>query len=208
VNVRGPVPSERVVRIALVAMIALGIAVAMWLVWTLLSLGHQVQEQRDENATQSAALLSLRDTNASQDAALEEANRRLVAAGKNPITIPPGSPGNTGPRGPRGYPGPTGPKGRRGETIVGPTGARGVAGPAGARGNTGPAGATGTQGPTGQQGPQGAPGEQGPAGEPGKDPWPFVFSFTVDSVGQGSTTYTVTCDASGCTVEKQGGQDA
>jgi hypothetical protein len=142
-NVRGPVPSERMVRIALITMIVLGVAIAVWLVFTLLSLGHQVKQQEDESSALSGAVSSLRDTNAKQDAALDEANRRLVAAGENPITIPPGAPGNVGPRGPRGYPGPTGERG-----VVGPRGPRGIQGstptvPAGEQGATGPQGPVG-----------------------------------------------------------------
>jgi hypothetical protein len=66
------------------------------------------------------------------------------------------------------------------------------------------------QGPQGPPGPAGDTGQQGPAGpqgDPGKDAFPFVFAFTVDGIG-GSTTYTVTCTDSGCTVDKQEGPDA
>jgi hypothetical protein len=189
------------VRIAMIAMIVLGVAIAVWLVFTLLSLGHQVNEQQDEDSAQTSALASLRETNVKQDAALEEANRRLVAAGENPITIPPVHAGDTGPRGPRGYPGPRGPRGRQGKAIVGPRGPAATVPPV-------HDGADGQDGADGAPGPKGDKGDTGATGAPGPDPWPFVFAFTVDDPPIGSTTYTVTCTASGCTVDKQEGPDA
>jgi hypothetical protein len=207
-NVKGPVPSERMTRIALIAMIVVGIVVASWLIWTLLSLGREVNQQQDEGRALSGDISSLRDTNALQDAALEEANRRLVAAGERPITVPPGSPGDVGPRGPRGYPGPTGATGPKGATGTrGKTGATGPIPtvPPGQQGATGPAGPAGAKGDTGPQGPLGP---QGDRGEPGTDAFPFKFAFTVDNPPIGSTTYIVTCTASGCTVDKQDVPDA
>lgn len=128
--------------------------------------------------------------------ALEEANRRLVNAGRNPVTDPvpgpAGIPGLTGAPGPMGPPGPVGRRGAAGED--GRDGQAGRNGSNGADGATGPAGSAGDDGPPGPAGPQGDP---GPAGE---DAFPFTFTFTVERNPLQSTTYVVTCTVEACTV--------
>lgn len=109
-----------------------------------------------------------------QQAALQQANRRLVAAGREPVKDPttPAPPPSIvfGPIGPAGPAGETGPRGARGED--GPRGPRGFIGPAGADGLdglNGADGATGAAGPPGPTGPAGPTGPSGKAGTDGKD---------------------------------------
>lgn len=164
---RAPVPSRRVVSgmtTGLVMLVALGViglvAAAIWLV---------------------VRVNDMQATNTAQDAAIREANERLVDAGEPPVTVPPtpsepeqGEPGETGeagpagPAGPRGLPGVDGTDGQDGKRGPrGFTGIDGTQGPPGADGATGPQGAQGPQGPKGEAGPPGPAGEQGPQGATG-----------------------------------------
>lgn len=180
-----PVPSSRslIVGTWLVA-----IAVLVLIVWMLATIGRlstdTVQTREDLASTKSDAakvFTSLADSNAAQDAALEEANRRLREAGKAPVPTPPipasatrgipGVPGIPGDRGlpgingASGIPGARGPAGRNGgDGVDGSTGPAGSDGSAGANGEPGSPGKDGANGSDGARGPQG---DQGPAGDPG-----------------------------------------
>lgn len=169
--------------------VVLGLAVLLWLVWTVKSLAGELREANDA-----------RDALASQ----------VQQLGGEPVAGPPGSRGQVGPEGPAGDPGdrgPMGPQGPGGETgpsgSPGPSGAPGEAGPSGepgSQGQAGEAGPPGPQGDPGPAGPQGEPGEQGPRGERGAaGPAPSSWSFTYQGttyrctpVSEGSTRYS--CD--------------
>ncbi len=195
---RFPVPSRRALTIGAWVVALAVIALIVWMLATIGRLSDdavQTQEELDTAKGQAGEVFeSLTETNAAQDAALAEANRRLRRAGEAPVTTPPspevvvGEPGATGATGGRGGRGPAGPTGATGPTGPrGATGATGATGPAGERGLTGAVGPTGKAGepgppgvdgddgvdaegfigPAGPAGPQGERGEQGPRGEPG-----------------------------------------
>ncbi len=146
--------------------------------------------------------------NAAQDAALDEANRRLIEAGEQPVPTPePGPAGDPGQVGAQGIAGPRGPVGSEGDPGPrGPRGAMGRPGVDGIDGQDGIDGAPGSKGDKGdpgQQGPQGPAGADGADGKDGKDgqsAFPFTFTFVVQTNPAQSTTYTVTCQVDGCTV--------
>lgn len=169
--------------------VVVGLAVLLWLVWTVRSLAgdlREANEARDALATQVQQL------------------------GGEPVAGPPGSRGKVGPEGPAGEPGdrgPMGPQGPAGETgpsgSPGPSGEPGDVGPSGAPGSDGnagepgPPGAKGDPGPAGPQGEQGPRGERGPAG-PAPSSWTFTYqgvTYTCRPVEDGSTRYTCTSDA-------------
>lgn len=174
--------------IAIVAAFALlGVALAV------------VADRQDQNAASIAEEQARRERVeeqlSEQQVASEQLARQVRRLGGTPVVDPsdlpagePGPAGATGPAGPRGEQGARGPRG--------PAGAPGASGEDGAPGATGEPGPAGPQGPAG---PAGAQGERGPEGPAGQDPWPFTFAFTVQTL-TGSTTYTVTCAAAGCTV--------
>jgi hypothetical protein len=82
-----PRATNRMVAIAWVIVALLAVLILTWLVVTVVSQSDQIHEQQV--------------TNAAQDQALAEANRRLTQAGEQPVTTPPaGPPGAVGERGP------------------------------------------------------------------------------------------------------------
>lgn len=158
------------------AVIAAAIVAGAWLIATVLTVAAGQQEsQRDRNDLyDQIAKLQARD--AVQSAALEEANRRLEAAGEPPVDEPAAEepvdaddeivliPGPPGLRGLSciediGLPACRGTRGAPGEDSTRP-------GPEGAAGRDG---ATGPQGPAGPAGPKGEPGDPGRDGVDGKD---------------------------------------
>jgi len=195
---RDPRISRRTEIAAWAVVGALFLALLVWLVVTVADQSDQIRE------TQAV--------NQAQDSALAEANRRLEAAGEQPVATPEpgpaGEPGQVGPVGPPGPQGVRGPMGARGlQGIRGALGEGGTDGSTGGTGATGPKGAKGETGATGLQGPAGADGADGADGQDGTDgadPWPFTFTFTVpsDIPGQDGHTYVVTCHVDGCTVSE------
>ena len=116
------------------------------------------------------------------------------ADGATGATGPTGATGAQGTQGNQGYTGSTGAQGNIGATgaqgnqgDVGATGAQGNIGATGAQGNTGNIGATGAQGSTGAQGNTGATGADGVGYR--------LYSFTSNTIGTGTKTFTVTQDA-------------
>lgn len=82
----GPAPSHRAVRVlTLVAVVATFLV----LLWIILRVDHQEKALHQAGADQH----ELQVVNDKQDAALAEANRRLIKAGKDPVVGPPGAPG-------------------------------------------------------------------------------------------------------------------
>lgn len=167
--------------------VVLGLAVLLWLVWTVRSLAGDLREANDA-----------RDALASQ----------VQQLGGEPVAGPPGSRGAVGPEGPAGNPGdrgPMGPQGPAGATgpsgSPGPSGQPGDAGPTGEPGSDGQAGQAGPPGtkgdpgpagPKGEQGPKGDRGERGPAG-PAPSSWTFTYqgtTYTCTPTSDTSTTYT------------------
>lgn len=169
--------------------VVLGLAVLLWLVWTVRSLAGD-----------------LREANQARDALAQQVQQ----LGGEPVAGPPGSRGKVGPEGPEGEPGdrgPMGPQGPGGEPgpsgSPGPSGEPGEpgkAGPSGAPGAAGEAGPPGPQGDPGPAGPQGDPGEEGPRGErgpagPAPSSWTFTYqgaTYRCTPASEGSTRYT--CD--------------
>ena len=183
-----PHVTRRMVRIAWAVVVLIAAMLLGWIIVT------NVQ-QSDQLSTQQA-------TNAAQDAALSEANRRLVEAGEQPVPTPePGPAGDPGQVGAQGIAGPRGPVGSDGDR--GPRGPRGAMGRPGVDGIDGQ---DGIDGAPGSKGDKGDPGQQGPAGTDGQDgkdgqsAFPFTFSFVVQTNPAQSTTYTVTCQVDGCAV--------
>lgn len=196
------VPSTRTLRFVWFAAAVVFAALVLGLLAVVISQSHDLDRAAKNDRESKADRAALHDSIDGLAAMLGEANKRLAEAGKAPVVngdevapdMPvPGPRGAQGPRGPQGQPGPAGNDGSDGRN--GDPGSRGPAGPTGTSGPIGPAG------PAGPPGPPGATGERGPAGEPGPSPYPFTFTFVVDNLGQ-STTYTVTCTASGCSVER------
>ena len=106
-----------------------------------------------------------------------------------------GATGLTGASGATGATGPTGSQGDIGSTgATGIQGNQGSTGATGIQGNQGSTGATGTQG---NQGSTGATGTQGNVGATGAEGIGYrLYSFTSNTIGTGSKTFTVTQDAS------------
>jgi hypothetical protein len=199
---RAPVPSQRVVRFMAGAAMGLALLLLVWLVGSVIVLAIRTNHNGDK-------IDSLQSTNAAQDEALKEANRRLEQAGEPTVAVPdtpapspqpgePGASGEPGAMGPRGYPGatgatgPQGPEGKRGPRgftgLDGPVGVKGDPGATGQQGEQGPPGPQGDPGPKGEQGNQGPQGDTGPAGtaNPGTYSCPdgqVVVGFTVSGDG-------------------------
>ncbi|WP_426243669.1 hypothetical protein [Nocardioides sp. LHG3406-4] len=168
---RLPVPSRRTVRTSVVVFILVVTVALGWLLWQVLTLGsssvatqRELEQAREERVT-------LLEANTRQDAALDEANRRLTRAGENPVVTPPAPPvltGDVGPAGPRGFQGVPGARGVDGPPgPIGPDGADGEDGAPGASGEDGADGEDGARGEPGAKGDKGEPGERGPAGAEG-----------------------------------------
>lgn len=165
------------------------LAVAIGLVLTsVIGLANHARQQDAEldDATHARAEI-VKDLQA-QRSALAKANRRLVDAGKLPVSTPtagapagvPGANGATGPQGPRGPRGATGPNGPAGP--AGDVGATGTAGEDGAPGPKGDKGDVGPAGPVGPTGPAGANGTFLPGSWSCPD-GQVVTGFTVDASG-------------------------
>lgn len=186
-----PHVTKRMVRIAWAIVVLIAVLLLGWIVNT--------------NVQQSDQLTAQQATNAAQDAALDEANRRLIEAGEQPVPTPePGPAGAVGQPGATGATGASGPRGPRGpQGVRGEPGATGKAGAVGPQGPSGPQGPKGEPGAAGQQGPAGADGTDGQDGADGQSAFPFTFAFTVETNPAQSTTYTVTCRVDGCTVSEQ-----
>lgn len=188
--------------LALVAvLLGVGLAYGLRQIGDLQQQAATAAEQRDERA---AAFDQLVDQVAAQQAALEEANQRLVELGAAPVEEPPTAAAPSAP----GVQGPTGPPGPRGPSCIEELGlspCRGDAGTTGVPGGTGPAGADGSPGSAGGQGPKGEPGPAGPQGEPGPagpagTPGRGVQSTICGDDGRWLVTYTdgTTEDAGTC----------
>lgn len=188
------VPSHRTVRWVWYLFALVLACMVAWLVWMVITTTTRL----DENAGRLDRSEQVARENADAAASLAAQVERL---GGDPVVDPEtlpepgpqgeagetGDTGAIGPQGPRGLPGLRGIRGRDGEDGVdGADGADGI-------GRTGP---TGTTGPAGPQGPQGERGEPG-------DPFPFTWTFTVQTNPGQSTTYTVTCTRDGCTTDSQ-----
>lgn len=179
-----PVPSERAVLIARIALAVVIFAALGWLLFQVLSLGSAlvVQQQKLEAAEVERAAMA---------AALAEVNERREAVGKEPIEVPEVEPAPSSelPRLIQGPPGPQGPMGPRG-----PAGPPGLDGKDGAAGDPGPRGLPGRPGVDGRDGVDGAPGSDGetvvgpagPQGERGPGPSDAQVRAAVDDFcGQG-----------------------
>jgi hypothetical protein len=172
-----------------------------WLMFQLVSLAGEVRANEAKLAAGRQRDAILQAQNDRQDRALEEANRRLKAAGKATVPVP------TAPA----IPGPQGPAGQSATAMQvaaaiasycavhtdcmgsqGPQGERGATGTAGAKGDTGAMGATGAQGPAGETG---ATGPAGADGKDGRSAYPFEFRFTIQFNPEKSTTFTCTLTA-------------
>jgi len=204
-----PRASKRAVAVAWTLVALLTVALALWLIVTVVRQSNEIRE------TQAV--------NEAQDSALAEANRRLAEAGEPPVATPgpgpAGEPGQVGPQGPAGPPGPrglAGPVGARGLQGIrgalgepGAEGATGAAGATGAQGPAGPQGETGEQGPQGPAGPAGADGTDGQDGKDGQSAFPFTISWTYETFPghQVRTTCTITSSTEfSCTTEDAGAQ--
>ena len=194
----------------LLVSIALGVGLAYGLN-SLAALKERADQGRADRAELRTIVVAQGATLAEQQEALDQANQRLIAAGRSPVEDPstdlpaPLPTYLPGARGPQGPPGVDGQDGRDGKTGArGPRGRRGEQGPVGATGQQGPPGPVGTQGEPGQTGPQGPQGDPGADGEPGRDgqdgqdgadgtanpgtytcpdPDHYVYGFTVDEAG-------------------------
>lgn len=179
-----PVPSRRALTVGMWIAAA---AVAAMVVWMLVIIDRLSEDtmrtERDLNYAREQArdvFGDLTETNAAQDEALAEANRRLEDAGRQPVAIPTPTP-VTGPRGARGA---TGLRGPAGASVIGPRGPRGLPGKNG-RSIVGP---TGPRGPAGADGEDGATivGPAGPRGADGTPATPAQIRAAVDEFcGQG-----------------------
>jgi type II secretory pathway pseudopilin PulG len=148
-QLRIPVPSGRVTRLAVLVLILAISCTFAYVALRLLDLSNQVVDLKTESANNATAARALA--------------RQVRNLGGTPVVTPPPA-GQTGPAGgvgPQGPPGPQGPEG-----LMGP---QGQTGPHGARGSTGPVGSTGPAGPEGAVGPQGPQGDTGPQGPAGTD---------------------------------------
>lgn len=177
-----PVPSRRaVVVLAWAACIAV-LVLMIWLIGRVVALADAVDHADTRAEERSEQVSDLVDTVTEQGVALDQANRRLIRLGVNPVETPeieePLTP-LQGPPGPAGPAGPAGPscieaaglipcQGPKGDT--GAPGADGEPGENGLPGEAGPQGPQGEQGPPGPQGEQGPAGPQGPQGPPGETP--------------------------------------
>jgi len=164
-------PPRRTIRNALVLLaIAVGLAVALAVVWN--RAGHS-----DRTAKHAV------DVAKANQAALATANTRLMQLGAKPVPTPTaelgargpaGPPGPSGPSGPSGPPGPSGASGGRG--AAGKSGTAGASGRDGAQGPQGPPGPTGVAGPPGPSGAAGQDGQDGRDGQDGQPPTSWTFS--------------------------------
>jgi hypothetical protein len=147
-----PPPRRTIRNVWILYVIALGLAVAVLLLWN-----RSIDS--DHNAKHAVRVAQ------ANQAALATANARLLQVGAKPVPTPTstlgarGAPGPPGPSGPSGPPGPSG--------ASGSPGARGAHGPSGAPEAAGADGQNGAQGPQGVPGPSGPPGPSGAAGKDG-----------------------------------------
>lgn len=193
---RVPIPSRRALTVGMWIAAAAIAALVIWMLVIISRLSDDtVRTERDLSEAREQArdvFGELADTNAAQDEALVEANRRLEQAGKRPVTVPDPEP-IIGPAGDPGATGATGPRGPAGVSIVGPPGPRGlpgedgqsIVGPAGPRGEPGADGADGKDGVDGRDG-ESIVGPTGPRGETGQAATSTQIRAAVDDFcGQG-----------------------
>lgn len=167
-----PKPSQRRRRIALwavwCAVGALAIGLLITVTIAVLRLGDDNDRLAEKVAASQADRTDLRHLVEQQGTALDDANRRLVELGAEPVAPPPAALPSSPLQGPRGFPGPQGPRGPKGDRgNAGADGNAGSAGATGQAGSNGEAGAKGDQGPAGPQGDRGPEGPAGPQGPPG-----------------------------------------
>ncbi|WP_067428559.1 collagen-like domain-containing protein [Nocardioides jensenii] len=200
--------SERTVHVAWGLAVVLFVATLVVGAVGFASLSRNYDSLEERADAGRADRADLRVSLTEQQAALQEANRRLRSAGKQPVAEPDVDAPDPAPligqrgqscveelglascRGPRGFTGVKGKTGQDGDTVVGPAGANGqdgdtVVGPQGPPGPAGEKGATGDTGPQGPQGPAGADGKPGTA-TPGGYACPdgqYVAGFTIASDG-------------------------
>lgn len=79
---KDPQISRRMVAVAWGIVVGLVVAIFLWLI---LTVADQAADQRHTDTT----ITELKDNDAAQEAALEEANRRLTEAGEQPVVTPP-----------------------------------------------------------------------------------------------------------------------
>ena len=162
---RLPVPSSRTLRWLTNVVIGLAVVAFGVIMWTLVSLRGQVDAQQHDLHRADTARRDLAAAVDKQQAALEKANRRLVDAGKPPVTPPPTPSVVTGPQGVQGVPGPPPTSAAVLQAVTlycavhscsePPSDPQVAAAVAGYCANGRCQGAAGPQGATGAQGPQG-----------------------------------------------------
>lgn len=161
----------------------LAVVAGAWLIASVVQIAAGQRESQRDRDELHEHIDELQARDAIQSAALEEANRRLEAAGEPPVDEPASEePVDTdddivlipGPQGPRGFscvddfglPACRGPRGAPGADSTRP-GPEGAAGRDGAPGTQGPAGPVGPKGEKGDPGRDGVDGKDGAAGQPG-----------------------------------------
>lgn len=192
-RIKFPAPTPRALALGAWLVAALVLVLLVWMLFIIARLSDDAVETKGDLSAVTKTNEQQDATLTAQDAALDEANRRLNDAGKAPVSVPPtpepavGEAGERGPvgpagadgeRGPRGFTGLTGPTGKAGEPGMpgpsGPVGPTGKAGTDGSDGETivGPVGLRGEKGEAGERGPAGPAGERGPAGADSTIPGP------------------------------------
>ncbi len=169
-----PKTSERVPRIALLAVAMLGVAVVTTAV---AQAGNGViracvKQEGGKDVFQLKSILGPTGTCKEKETLLEwNIQGPPGPQGPHGLQGPKGDRGGQGPKGdtgPQGAPGPQGLQGEPGpQGPAGATGGTGPQGPAGPQGEPGPPGPSGHQGPIGPQGPSGPAGPAGPMGPSG-----------------------------------------
>jgi hypothetical protein len=165
------VPSTRIVHVAwaLVALILVGLL--FLLLATVTRQAAQLDRAEVNDAESREDRAELHDAVGELSAALDEANERLVIAGRTPVGEPAEVEAVVGDRGPRGFPGEPGRDGKDGRDGLD---GRDGTGRDGSDGRDGAAGATGSDGQDGARGPScveelGIDACRGPKGDPGAD---------------------------------------
>ncbi|MGZ4554211.1 MAG: hypothetical protein ACXVXZ_00425, partial [Mycobacteriaceae bacterium] len=85
---RAPIPSTRIVRVAVTVAVVVGLAAVAWLFYETITLSVEASAAKAREDVAAAQRTQMSAQLSKQEQAIAEANRRLRAAGKPQVSVP------------------------------------------------------------------------------------------------------------------------